>query len=262
MPNEIQTVQSGGSLAAPQVVKKGLTAVRVDKLKIPRLKLAQDLTDEVKKLGVAKPGDFINNLTLENHGTRIEVIACLQTMSRNKWIDFKDGGGIDCRSRDGLIGEKYGSCLKCEFASNWSKNQKGQTVPPSCSEQDNFILMDRSTMQPLLFAFTKSGASAGQKLVSMLACLRENEPIWSRAFVIESKNKAYGATSCFVPTVSLSPQNPTDIEMEAAEAICDRFMPHQSEIAEAAESASAEEGEGSTPESTVPVTARKEKKNF
>ncbi len=226
----VNAVTKGGA------VGRGLTNIRVEKLKLHRMKLGQGQSDEVKA-GRCQQGEYINNITLQNLGPRVEFIPILQTFSRTLWTPLSDGGGRECLSRDGMTGNKYGDCRACGRADKWRKNEKtGADQPPECSDQDNYLVMVRGCQSgPMLFSFTKSGTQAGQKLNSILTPdVAQGRDIWGKAFVLTSEQKTYGKNSCFIPRVSLATDGPTEEEMAMAEALYQQYAPKADEVTEAA----------------------------
>jgi len=249
MSKALVTQKKGGALATSAAApKKGLTFIRPEKLKIPRLKLAQDLSAEVKKLKKATPGDFINALTLKNYGKKVVIIPFKQTLTRIKWIPINEGGGQECCSRDGLVGKPYGKCLSCKFVNNWGVNKKGSTTPPECSDNDNYLFIIRGEGKPTLFSFTKSGQPAGQKLNSILSCLGPSDEIWDQAFALESTERTFNGNVCAVPSISVEGDS-TDEERELCASFFQTFADKNDEIAEIVE-----DGDGEA-ETEPPVQA-------
>lgn len=226
----VNAVTKGGALG------RGLTNIRVEKLKLHRLKLGQGQSEEVKANKCAQ-GEYINNVTLQNFGPSVEFIPILQTFSRTLWVPLSDGGGRECVSRDGLCGTKYGDCRACGRSEKWGKNETtGKDIPPVCSDSDNYLVMVRGCQSgPMLFSFTKSGSQAGQKLNSILTPdAAQGRDIWGKAFVLTSEQKTYGKNSCFIPKISLSANPPTEEEMAMAEGLFTQYAPKADEVTEAA----------------------------
>jgi hypothetical protein len=234
-----------------------MTHVRMDKLKPQRLKLGQALSKEVLD-GKCRPGEFINNTTLQNFGSSLEFIPFLQTFSRAIWIPINDGGGRECTSRDGFTGDKYGDCLKCGKSELWTKNDiTGATVPPPCSDQDNFAVMVRGCdAGPMVISFSKSGSVAGKKLSNILVPLMHSgKDIWSRAFKLTCLPKTYGKFTCFVPQIEMADVMPTEEEKALAEMYYNQYAPKTAEMTDFAMEQD-QEAEMGAP---VDVTAKPEK---
>lgn len=124
---------------AVKTERLGLENVNISDLTLARLKLGQALTSEVVSKE-AEPGDFINNLTGFNYGKDIAVVPLIFIKSQIFWVDLKEGGGIRCRSFDGIGpvagGECTGPCGTCEN-NKWTE-KKGMRVPPACTQYLNF----------------------------------------------------------------------------------------------------------------------------
>lgn len=95
-----------------------------DTIKIPRLKLIQDLSPE-RKEGIAKAGSFINSLTKEEYGGQIKIVPLVQRpMTRIRWAARDQGGRLLCISRNktkpsGDPGDVLQDCQACEFYKNF-----------------------------------------------------------------------------------------------------------------------------------------------
>jgi len=138
----------------------------------PMLTLVQKMSPN-EHLQAAQPGEFINSLTLENYGDTVTFLPIIMRRQRVKWIDRKEGGGIDCRSFDGEQGQKYGSCFSCPHG-KWKTAQEERDEAkrkPVCTEYWTFpILILKANADPeicvLSLGMTKY--KAGKKLANLI----------------------------------------------------------------------------------------------
>lgn len=99
-----------------------------DNIKIPRLNLIQEKRKEIKE-GLAKAGDLFNSLTKESYGREVKIVPIVQRpLTRLKWNDRTQGGGIACISRNkskpsGDPGDQYQSCEQCVFFRNYDPRE-------------------------------------------------------------------------------------------------------------------------------------------
>jgi len=129
--------------------------ISADDALLPLLKLLQSNSTEVQleePLGSA--GEFIVTSTGENLGKRIFVIPVVQKKKRIKWVDFDDGGGIECISLDGNYGSYYGECMKCKFKEFGAKGK-----PPECMFYFDYM--------SLVFKASEVAIKKGETLVSI-----------------------------------------------------------------------------------------------
>jgi hypothetical protein len=133
---------------------RGLENVDTDDIIYPRLVLCQDLTKAVKD-GLARPGDMIDNLTLETlckDGDELHIIPIVLTKSRMYLVPLKDGGGISCRSDDSLqarlggIGKDQGgeptrNCADCVHKEWTDTEGAADGGRPLCTEFYNIVAL-------------------------------------------------------------------------------------------------------------------------
>lgn len=138
----------------------------------PMLKLVQKMSPQ-EDMDAGRPGEFINSLTKENYGAVLTLVPILTRKQRVKWIDRKQGGGMECRSYDGRTGSKYGSCGECEFG-KWKTVEEEPDAhkrKPACTEYFAFpCLVLRGEQEPdlVVASFGMTKYTAGKKLANLI----------------------------------------------------------------------------------------------
>ncbi len=192
-----------------------------DDIIIPRIKIAQALSPEVKD-GSVKIGEIFNSLTTETLTDKIFVPVC-KFNNNVLWRDRAEGGGIICRSADGKTGQyEDGSilycaqCRKCEF----DNTKKGREAIPSCTKYINFLGFFANDYMPIILSFSKTNMSEGKKMYSMAKVTRQN--IWNFGYTLASVERHKNGNDWFV----IDPRNagPTDAETRViAKELFDQF---------------------------------------
>jgi len=102
---------------------RGLEGFEQSDLTLPRLSLCQSGSPQKKKQNAKfitglEEGDFFNSITGTIYGPEALFVPFFWYKSRIKFIDFEDGGGIDCQSFNGKTGGKHSpsSCIECPFS--------------------------------------------------------------------------------------------------------------------------------------------------
>ena len=134
----------------------------------PMLTLVQKMSPS-EHLAVAKEGEMINNLTLENYGKSITIVPILYRKQRIMWIPRKQGGGIECRSFDGKQGTKWGECAVCEHQ-KWHQDAKDeQDKKPKCTEYFSIpVLIMKEEPELIIASFGMTRYAVGKKLVNLI----------------------------------------------------------------------------------------------
>ena len=179
---QLQSVGASGLPAERLKSKRGIHDMDQEDRVIPRLKIMQALSPEIKdKLG--EEGDLLNSLTKENYGKTIAIVPVFWGKSRILWRDRKEGGGIICRADDGKNGTQYDDCVACNN-SKWSKDSKTkENLPPECSAIINIIsLIVRANKKPELIAvsFLKTNYNTGKQLINVMTY--KNADIFNYAY--------------------------------------------------------------------------------
>ena len=171
--NKLEEVKPQALAVQPEYDVRGKEDPLDDKDRIyPMLSLVQKMSPQ-EHLDVAKPGEFINSLTLENHGKAVTLIPILVRRQRIMWIPRKAGGGIECRSFDGKQGTKWGECAQCRF-SKWPTVEE-QPDPkfrkPGCTEYWTFpslILREQQEPDLCVVSLGMTKYSTGKKLANLI----------------------------------------------------------------------------------------------
>jgi hypothetical protein len=102
---------------------RGLEGFEQSDLTLPRLSLCQSGSPQRKKqnakyIAGLEEGEFFNSITGTRYGTEVLFVPFFWYKSRIKFIDFEEGGGIDCQSFNGKTGGKHSpaSCAECPFS--------------------------------------------------------------------------------------------------------------------------------------------------
>jgi hypothetical protein len=115
---QMTVVKGGGAVALPDYLKEyagpsGTENIDSADINIPRLKLAQGLTPEVKD-GIVKDGDLFHSITkqvLIPQGRAGIIIPVAYVKEYILWRDQQDGGGIFARAKrvieDGTVRYKW-----------------------------------------------------------------------------------------------------------------------------------------------------------
>jgi len=174
---------------APNRPKRGFEDEQDGDIILPRAKVlqptSQELVDERFADMNLKMGQLVNSLTKEVLNPNF--IPIFKFNSNVLWVPKNQGGGMACRSLDGLIGlvtdadrrgpfdpttNKYDiesntingdtrSCTTCKFA-QWEGDK-----PPVCMSSMNFFVMFEDTVFPLVLPFKSTSKKFGKKLYSM-----------------------------------------------------------------------------------------------
>jgi len=129
----------------------------------PRLKINQYLSPMVAEKK-AEAGTLYNSITEEVYGNRVVIQPIKFFKTRIKWFPRETGGGMDCRSLDGIVGSNYGVCAGCAYR-QWGEE------PPECTAILNFlsIIREPKTDQPLIVvSFLRTSYAEGRQLGAKL----------------------------------------------------------------------------------------------
>ena len=169
--NKLEEVKPQALAVAPDYDPRGKEEVLEEKDRIyPMLTLVQKMSPS-EHLDVAKEGDLINSLTLENYGKSLTIVPILYRKQRIMWIPRKAGGGIECRSFDGKTGSKWGACAECQFG-KWNQEAKDpQEKKPKCTEYFTFptiIVREGGEPDMVIASFGMTRYGCGKKLANLI----------------------------------------------------------------------------------------------
>ena len=168
-----------------------------DDMLIPRIKVAQALSPEVKE-GAVKIGAIFNSLTIDDLTDKVFIPVC-KFNNNVYWRDRADGGGIICRSGDAKVGtwedgsQRYCSqCRKCEF----DNTKQGRAAIPVCTKYINFLGFFEDEYMPIILSFSKTNMAEGKKMYSMAKVTRQN--IWNFGYILQSVERHKNGNDWFV----------------------------------------------------------------
>lgn len=141
-------------------------ALTADDIVIPRLRLAQGLTQEVQD-GNARPGEFL----LSGAAPRPDVTATVMAIAKFRRLTTSDGqGDILCRSEDGVVGvgDPGGDCESCPL-SKWVNATDGsrKNTPPACQFGYKYLL-DVDGYGQVVFEMKRTAIPAAKALNAMV----------------------------------------------------------------------------------------------
>jgi len=144
MGSELVNIQGGALSKLPDFLKDvqghdGAENISKKDLILPRLAVCQGGNPQRKRANPLyieglEEGQFFNNVTNEIYGSKIQFIPLVKTGSRIFFRDLKEGGGIICRSFNGIDGGTIAPT--CDACHNSKWGTKGET--PQCTEFMNY----------------------------------------------------------------------------------------------------------------------------
>jgi len=184
---------------------KGFESTDKELLEIPRLKIAQALTEEVQE-GEAKQGQIINSLTGEILADKEKEVLFTPLIFGKSRIFFERPNGVKCIAKNGMEGQgdPGGTCADCPY-SKWTKDEKDKNVQ-LCSELLNFVSIINEV--PIMVSFMKTGFKAGKKLYNLIAsqAMKGNSP-WFNKYSISTKFKTGDDGSYYIPVIKAAGKN-------------------------------------------------------
>lgn len=197
MENNDLMVKEEQQLATQTELPLGFEDDAPEDLLIPRIKLAQALSPEVKD-GHVKMGDIFNSLSYEVLNDKVFIPVC-KFNNHVWWRDRADGGGIICRAADGKVGvtedgttQYCTQCRKCEF----DNTKQGREALPKCTKYINFLGFFEDDPTPIILSFSKTNMAEGKRMYSMAKVARQN--IWNFGYTLASKEKAKNGNSWYI----------------------------------------------------------------
>lgn len=183
-PAALSKVEKGGALAARPVMPMGLEDVDIKNIRLPQMILLQGLSPAVAS-GKGKVGEILNNITdtvLAPVGKPVRFIASFYFKRRMKWIPMVDGGGIDCRSKDAILGDIYGECASCPHANSWIREAgTKKNVPPACTLYHCIMGHIEGDMTPIILDLAKTKEKVANKLLSVMLFSGNKIP-WKKTY--------------------------------------------------------------------------------
>jgi hypothetical protein len=196
----------GGPLALPDHLKnvhtrEGLENVTKADLVLPRVGISQSTHSQLKRghalyIEALQQGLFFNDLTNDVYGETIEVIALLKTGSRILFKPLAEGGGILCRSLNGIDGGTISqTCDTCPN-SKW-QGEEG----PKCTEFLNFPVILASSKQLAVISFKSTALKPARKWVTRMSMA--DKPTYAAVYEIRSNPSKNAKGDFFVPSFKL-----------------------------------------------------------
>lgn len=205
MAEELTTIQGGG-LALPDHLKnlhsrEGLENVGKEDQVIPRLVMAQSTHPQLKPsnplyIKGLNQGEMFNTVTGEVYGTSVLIIPLLYAKSRIYFKDLKEGGGILCRSFNGIdggsIAPKCADCPNSKFSPD---------KPPACNIFMNFpsILVEKK--QLIAPSYKSTALKPARAWVTRMNM--SNKPMFAGVYEVKSNPDKNAKGEFFVPTFTL-----------------------------------------------------------
>lgn len=226
-PNTDLAPASAAELEAIQAIQDQQEAeFEGDTFQTPILKLAQPLTREVQE-EEAEAGEFIDTLTGESLGTKVEFIVAFYHKGRA--ARDNDSGRYFVGPHDtipahwaDLVGEEFVGTPFSEYPDaeeqykarvnrgeiEWGKgplisttyNYVGLVYPPQAEDED-----EAPEARPVKLALTRrSNRQAIDKIGSLKRMTLRNRPFWDKVFEFTTSRKVFGNNAAYVVNVKLT----------------------------------------------------------
>lgn len=189
---------------------------------LPVLDLLQSTSKPVQN-GVegAKPGLFMLSTTEEIFEPPLRVFLVFMHNGRFKPEGDPHGTPM-CKSQDGIVGTRFGSCDACEHK-EWREDEKGRNVR-DCSDTRNFFcLLPNGT--PAVLRFYKSRFKTATEFLTRART--EGKDLWAHPAVVrvqQAQNPEKGNATYYTATLSWDVRDITPPSWcEAAEQVFDEL---------------------------------------
>ena len=165
---------------------------------IPRLRLAQGLTQEVQD-GSAKPGQWL----VLGSEPMDEVTVVPVAMTRRRELRDPDTRSVVCRSGDSVtgIGNPGGDCASCPMA-EWTASAKknGKNNAPACSFLYSYMVWVVEAETMAILEFSRTSITTGKMLNTMIV----QRGIGTFAVLMSSTAKQGPKGTFYNPTVAMT----------------------------------------------------------
>lgn len=225
-------------------------------IQVPILKVAQALTREVQQ-DEAEPGDFINTLTGESLGTKVEFIVSYYQKGRfaandesKAFVSFDD---VIPEAWAPLVGEAFVGTPFSEHPDaeetykervnakeiEWGKgplistthNFSGYAISSAVEGED-----EGDNLVPVRLSLKRTDVPAARRIITLKRATLRNKPFWDVVFELSTERKGFTKGSSYVVNVKLG-RKTTDEERllarELAEAVMGQRVQDNSAEAEA-----------------------------
>ena len=175
----------------------GTEAISKEDILLPRLRLLQDLSVEVKDQE-AKSGKLKHSLT-EKVYDNVEFIPISMFKTRIMFDPANRNGAPLCRTTDMKIGSDGSTCLECTN-SKWSEGK-----PPLCNVIFNYLMMMPeeigAMIMPTILSFMKISSQAALKLNTSVEFTLPRQPFWNKVWLLQPKLKHFSKGEAWLLTV-------------------------------------------------------------
>lgn len=208
-----------------------------DLFSTPILKIGQALTKEVAE-GNAEKGEFINTLTGEGLGDKLEFIVSYYQKGRFA-VDRKTNrafvafGGLIPQAWEDLVGAEFVDTPFSEYPDaeeTYKQRVNNKEIEwgkgPLVSTTHNFTGLivveplagsdDEAELQPVRLSLQRTNVPAAKKWATLLKSLR-NKSFWDRAFDLGTYNKEFATGSAYLLNVRLGRETNADEKAQAVE---------------------------------------------
>jgi hypothetical protein len=195
-PNEEKSlvVAPTSQLVAPDAMY-GLEGLEREDITLPRIKLAQAMSDEVSN-GNAAPGEWLNTLSGQSYGTQFEFVPISVWKSRTYFAENRDDSPI-CRSADAFTSIDGHKCLiECPHNKAW---EWVNGTPPRCTMGYNYLVMPIVDTFPAITTLMKTSFKAGKALNTLLIAARC--PAWHWVYEFYSVKESNPRGTYYVAAV-------------------------------------------------------------
>lgn len=194
---DLTVIPSDKELAEMLKPAPGTEAISSEDILLPRLRLLQDTSSEVKSQE-SKAGKLKHSLT-EAIVDTVEFIPMAMHKSRIMFdADNREGAPL-CRSADMKIGSDGSTCSECDNA-KWKEGK-----PPFCNTIFNYLFIepkDIGTMiMPTMLSLMKISAQAALKLNTSVEFTIPRQPFWNKVWLLQPKQKHFPKGVAYLLTV-------------------------------------------------------------
>lgn len=165
----------------------GTEAISSEDILLPRLRLLQDTSAEVKAQE-SKAGRLKHSLT-EAVVDNAEFVPISMYKSRIMFDPDNREGAPLCRSIDFKKGSDGSSCAECDNA-KWKEGK-----PPICSTMFNYLIIEPSQIgtmvMPTILSLGKTSNQAALKLNTSVEFTLPRQPFWNRVWLLIPKQKHF-----------------------------------------------------------------------
>lgn len=181
-------------------------------LELPRVNILQALSpDVIEDPAEFKPGTIINSITKE-----ILPPKFIPLFAFKQYAKFDEDGKLDWSTMDKTD-------VRVEEGLVWTKDDKGESVPPEVTEFLNVLcVFEDDTEMPLILSFKKSSLKLGRQFLTLIALKGSGHGQW---YSLATKQKQDGQKNYFVPKVVPSKDAVPAELSEACAAMVATFKP-------------------------------------